>query len=444
MMKKSQVVLNKDQDRQKLAIQILTLLNELNYRDNLIFDILSLIKKSTGFEATGIRLKQKEDYPYYVAKGFPAEFIKAENYLCTSDIDGNYRKDHEGNPVLECMCGNVIQGRTNPSREYYTKGGSFWTNSTTELLASCSEEDFQTHTRNRCNSEGYETVALIPLRSGRKVIGLLQLNDRRTGLLNKDIIEFFEGIGASIGIGIAHKQAGDKLRKSESEYKKLARQLAEANDTKNLLFDVISHDLRGAAGSIHSFASLLQEQDPDNEINKYILLSSKSLLDAINNITSLARINLGEKIERKKTDICRIINDTLEEFRLSRRKDDFEFIFKPEDSLYANVNPIITEIFKNYISNALKYAYNGKKLIFETFKDGDSIIIKAKDFGETIPEDKRQIIFKRKMQLKRDRLYGNGLGLAIVKNIAEAHEGEVWVEPNHPEGNSFCLRLPAG
>ena len=441
-MKKSQLVLSKDQDRQRLAIRILTLLNRLNYKGNLIYDILTLIKNATGFEATGIRLKQKDDYPYYVTKGFPAKFIKAENYLCARDIDGNYIKDHKGNPVLECICGNVIQGRTNPSQAYYTKGGSFWTNSTTELLTSCSEDEFQTHTRNRCNSEGYETVALIPLRSGKRVIGLLQLNDRRAGLLNEDIIEFFEGIGASIGISIAHKQAGDKLRKSESEYKKLARQLAEANDIKNLLFDVISHDLRSAAGSIYSFASLLHEQEPDNEINKFILLSSKSLLDAINNITSLARINLGERIEKKKTDIYRIINDTLEEFRLSHGKDDFEFIFKPEGSLYANVNPIISEIFKNYISNALRYAYNGKKLIFEAFKDGNNIIVKVKDFGKTIPEDKRKVIFKRKIQLKRDSIYGNGLGLAIVKNIAEAHDGEVWVEPNHPTGNSFCLRLP--
>lgn len=442
-MKKFQVVLSKDQDRQKLAIQILTRLNELDYKGDLIFDILTLIKKATGFETTGIRLKKKEDYPYYIAKGFPAEFIKAENFLCARDKNGNYIRDRKGNPVLECMCGNVIQGRINPSRAFYTKGGSFWTNSTTQLLASCSEDDFQTPTRNRCNSEGYETVALIPLRSGKKVIGLLQLNDRRAGLLNEDIIEFFEGIGASIGIGIAHKQAEDKLRKSESEYKKLARQLAEANDIKNLLFDVISHDLRGAAGSINSFASLLQEQDPDNEINKYILLSSNSLLDAINNITSLARINLGERIEMKKTDICRIINNTLEEFRLSHGRDDFEFIFKPEGALYVNVNPIVSEIFKNYISNALKYAYNGKKLIFEAFKDNKNIIIKARDFGTTIPEDKRQIIFKRKIQLKRDRIYGNGLGLAIVKNIAEAHDGEVWVEPNNPVGNSFCIRLPA-
>ncbi len=440
--KKLQTALSNDQDRQKLAIQILTLLNKSDNKGNLIFDILDLIKKATGFEATGIRLKDKEDYPYYVVKGFPEKFIKAENYLCARNIDGNYSRDHKGNPALECICGVVIQGRINPSLEFYTKGGSFWTNSTTELLGSVTTDIFETHTRNRCNSEGYESVALIPLRSDKKIIGLLQLNDRRKGMLNEDVIEYFEGIGASIGISIAHMQAEEKLRKSEADYRKLAAQLTEANNIKNLLFDVITHDLRSAAGSINSFASLLQDEEPDNEINRYIFISSKSLLDAINNITSLARINLGEKIERRKTDICRIISDTLEEFRLSEGKDDFEFVFNPGGELYANVNPIISEVFKNYISNALKYAYKGKKLIFEAFREGNDIIVKVKDFGNTIPEDKRKIIFKRNIQLKKDSLYGDGLGLAIVKNIAKAHNGQVWVEPNYPSGNSFCLRLP--
>jgi light-regulated signal transduction histidine kinase (bacteriophytochrome) len=57
-------------------------------------------------------------------------------------------------------------------------------------------------------------------------------------------------------------------------------------------------------------------------------------------------------------------------------------------------------------------------------------------------EVKRKIIFKRNIQLKQDSLYGNGLGFATVKNIADAHNVQVWVEPNYPTGNSFCLKLP--
>ena len=44
--------------------------------------------------------------------------------------------------------------------------------------------------------------------------------------------------------------------------------------------------------------------------------------------------------------------------------------------------------------------------------------------------------------MKHDNLYGDGLGLAIVKSVAEAHNGDVWVEPNHPNSNIFYLKLP--
>ena len=53
------------------------------------------------------------------------------------------------------------------------------------LLASTTEEDRQSRTRNRCNGMGYESVALIPLRSGDKNLGLLQLNDKRKNMFLK-------------------------------------------------------------------------------------------------------------------------------------------------------------------------------------------------------------------------------------------------------------------
>ena len=82
-------------------------------------------------------------------------------------------------------------------------------------------------------------------------------------------------------------------------------------------------------------------------------------------------------------------------------------------------------------------------LIIEALKTNNNIIIKVKDFGNTIPKGKREIIFERSVRLTKSNQHSSGLGLAIVKRIATAHDGEVWVEPNHPTGNSFCLKLPA-
>ena len=102
---------------------------------------------------------------------------QAEKSLCVKD-GKDILRDSKGNPVLECMCGNIIQGRFDPKLDFFTKGGSFWSNCTTDLLASTTEEDRQARTRNRCNGEGYESVALIPIKSKGVTVGLLQLNDK--------------------------------------------------------------------------------------------------------------------------------------------------------------------------------------------------------------------------------------------------------------------------
>jgi signal transduction histidine kinase len=105
------------------------------------------------------------------------------------------------------MCGNVLSGRADPTLPFFSEGGSFWTNSTTELLACTPPEVLQVPTRNRCNEAGYESVALVPLRSGNEIVGLLQLNDTRRGRFTPEIVRFFEEIGASIGIGMARIRA---------------------------------------------------------------------------------------------------------------------------------------------------------------------------------------------------------------------------------------------
>ena len=205
--------------QQALTGKILQALNRPNEIVNLIRDILLLLKAHTGVEAVAIRLREGDDFPYYETNGFPQDFLKTEGYLCERDDAGEIIRDSLGNPSLACMCGNVIRGRIDPSFPYFTEGGSFWTNSTTELSASTSEEDSHSLTRNRCNAEGYESVALIPLRSGDKIIGLLQLNDARRGIFTLVMIRFLEGIGASIGIAIARLQAVEQLRESEEKYR---------------------------------------------------------------------------------------------------------------------------------------------------------------------------------------------------------------------------------
>ncbi len=192
---------------QQLAGQILECLNRESEEEDLVRDVLGLIKESTGLDAIGIRHRQGDDFPYLAVDGFPDDFVKAENYLCCRDEAGELTYDSAGRPVIGCVCGNVLTGRTDATLPFFTEGGSFWTNNTTELLTRDPPEAIQTPIRNQCNRAGYESLALIPLRSGDEIVGLLQLNDTRPGRFTPEMVRFFEEIGASIGIGMARIRA---------------------------------------------------------------------------------------------------------------------------------------------------------------------------------------------------------------------------------------------
>ncbi len=209
-----------EQERE-LTIEFLRLVNESTDTRGLIRAATTFFQQQSGCEAVGIRLREGEDYPYYEARGFSKEFVLAENSLCARDSANCVIRDSKGNPVIECMCGNVICGRFNPAKSFFTRHGSFWANNTTELLRRTTEADRQARTRNRCNGEGYESVALLPLRVGEQRLGLLQLNDRRIGIFSPVTIGLWERLADQLAVAIAKFQTEEALRRSEKKYKDL-------------------------------------------------------------------------------------------------------------------------------------------------------------------------------------------------------------------------------
>ena len=99
---------------QNLSAEILTILNDPNSFPVMMNNILSAIKRDTGIDAVGIRLKKENDYPYFVQKGFTDDFLLTENTLTLRDKDGGICLDENGNYSLECTCGLVISGKIDP------------------------------------------------------------------------------------------------------------------------------------------------------------------------------------------------------------------------------------------------------------------------------------------------------------------------------------------
>jgi PAS domain S-box-containing protein len=208
------------------TVRLLRLCNQHETTRELIRALTVFFQELSGCEAVGVRLREGPDFPYFETCGFPQEFVLAETRLCARDATGASARDEEGNPVLECMCGNILCGRYDPTKPYFTQHGSFWTNSTTELLAHTTEAEFLARTRRRC-SEGYESVALIPLRHNSSTLGLLQFNDRRKGQFTAEKIAFFEGLADYTTVALAKLEA-DRARRSSEEHLREVLDTSEA------------------------------------------------------------------------------------------------------------------------------------------------------------------------------------------------------------------------
>jgi PAS domain S-box-containing protein len=193
--------------------EILQILTEPDALRESIQRVLAVLKTRTGFDAVGLRLQEGDDYPYFVQDGFSKDFLLNENTLLERGEDGGLCRDKDGNVSLECTCGLVISGKTDPSNPLFTKGGSSWTNDSFPLLDLSSDQDPRLHPRNNCIHQGYASVAQVPVRTKERIVGLIQLNDKRKGRFTLETIGILESIAAHIGSALIRKQAESELRR---------------------------------------------------------------------------------------------------------------------------------------------------------------------------------------------------------------------------------------
>ncbi len=238
------------------------------------------------------------------------------------------------------------------------------------------------------------------------------------------------------------KKEEKHLQKRELKQRLLSEQLAKSNYIKDLLLDVICHDIKNPANIIGMMADMILKGQGNEKTFKVIKKSSDRLIKVTHDVSALANIFVNDTVNKEKLDLYTIINDVLEDFdeQLQNEAMDIEINIPPRMRIFAN--PIIEHVFVNYISNAIEYASHGKRIVIDASNRGGDIILRVMDFGYTIPEKNRSNLFDRQLRLEKNSQIGRGLGLSIVKRIADVHGGEAWVEPNKPRGNIFCLSIP--
>jgi PAS domain S-box-containing protein len=220
-----QTVLSNESERAVWAcIRFLEIANKHMEMAPLLQGFLKETMTLTGCSAVGIRLLDDDgNIPYEAYEGFSPEFYESESPL-------SIKTDR-------CMCINVITGSTNSKLPFFTEMGSFFMNGTTAFLDTVLEEQ-KGQTRNMCNQAGYESVALIPIRSGRRILGLIHVADCREDKVPLEVVGTLELIGMQLGAGIERVWAEEGLRivKEELESKVTERtaSLSTANEQLQL------------------------------------------------------------------------------------------------------------------------------------------------------------------------------------------------------------------
>ena len=197
-----------------LSDAILARLNKPDSIQDTLAGVLALVKDALLCDAVGIRLKNGEDFPYAVQNGFSHDFLLKENSLVEVGAKGDVCRNPDGSVRLECTCGLVLSGKTDPQNPLCTAGGSCWTNDSFPLLTLPESDDPRRNPRNRCIHEGYASVALIPIRAGSRIVGLLQLNAKAKGRFSLSLVERLEGLARNIGDALVRKEHEEQLQEN--------------------------------------------------------------------------------------------------------------------------------------------------------------------------------------------------------------------------------------
>ena len=159
---------------QILSADILALLNEPRDFSGLIQSIVHRMKAKTDLDAIGVRVHSGEDFSYYAQQGFPEDSTPAADALNPGVYDGDICRDAHGMIRKECPCALVLAGKVDATKACFTAGGSFWTNDAPSLFND--ETSMGQHVRQHspCIHKEYRSIALIPIRNGSQIVGLLQ------------------------------------------------------------------------------------------------------------------------------------------------------------------------------------------------------------------------------------------------------------------------------
>jgi len=301
------------------------------------------------------------------------------------------------------------------------------------------------------------TIASARLEYGGTLFGLLSLSLPRELADDDEELGLIQELTNDLSFGL-HALQTEELRQQAIEQLERAKLAAEAaNEAKSRFLTNMSHELRTPLNSIIGFSEILTDQT-FGQLNRrqarylgYILQSGRHLLDLINDILDLSRVEAGKmELEFSSVNVRRLLENSILLFREEALKHYLSLDVTVSDELseseiIADERKLRQVVF-NLLSNATKYTRDGGKISLEAKRKGGDLVVSVSDTGPGVkPEYKERIFaeFEQGERPYRKASEGSGLGLALSRKLVELHGGRIWVESEgEGKGSTFKFTVP--
>lgn len=233
----------------------------------------------------------------------------------------------------------------------------------------------------------------------------------------------------------------------------LNEELEKQISTKNKLYAIIAHDLRGPIGSLISLNSFIIKNIQENKIENALSIaqeiekSSNATRFLIENTLSWSLSQLSEiKINFSQNSLLDIIKNSIEISKKMASEKSISIELKTNQNfIFKFDKEMISIVVRNLISNAIKFSNNESKIEIDIFDKDSFICVSIKDYGIGMSKEKIETLFNSRDNIstigtKYEK--GYGFGLPLCKEIIELHKGSIYVKSQISIGSVFTFILP--
>ena len=239
-----------------------------------------------------------------------------------------------------------------------------------------------------------------------------------------------------------------------AELDERADYLRRASELKTNFLSNISHEFRTPLNSIMSLARILIDrmdgdltQEQETQVG-FILNSAQTLAEMVNDLLDIAKVEAGKVRIRVKTfevaELFSALKGMLKPLLAENTSVDLVFVEGANLPKLRTDEGKVSQILRNFISNAIKFTPQGEIKIFAEQKE-NCVMFEVADTGIGIAPEHLETVFQEFSQIEnplQNRYRGTGLGLPLCRQMALLLGGKVWVESELGRGSSFFAELP--